>query len=586
MKKIISLLLVLVVAIGLMAGCGGNGDGNNTDDTGSNNTTNNVGAISKSDVVFVKDGSSVYRIVRPAAAALDEGTCASLIFKQMKSAVGVSAKNVTDAEDGNDVYEILIGSTNRPESAQALNYLAEKTGGRYEDYIICTIGKKIVINATNSKSLNEATNYFIDNFLKAEGVKGGIEYVHAAQGDFKEITVNGASIGKFRLVRPHFNHSYLTQTEVEKVINYVYENTGYMPNLVHDEYEKTEAEYEIVIGNAQRAGVSEMTNYDEYSIKISGKRVYLNGGSPHATAMAVSEFKKLLEKGAVTDSDSVNGSYEVAIANYDRATTYYPTWYDTFDTEGVDLNKWRIMNDPEFSREGQNNKWSCMSNDPNVVYQTGGKFYVQGFEDEDTYYGGTIVNDKHMAFHYGYVEKSALVPDGPGFWSLLWFNGTGDGTNVLGSPEIDLNECFGEGKVTHANCHAWPTAYGKSLGYEHTSLDGSTYGNDKKVTCPDGKTFADDFHTYGFMWDEDEMGFYLDGEEWFTYTTNTTEWDIDVFVNSWMFMELSFSVGRLNNGLLCNDLTQDEWQNSSRFIVDWLYLYQLDDGIQGLKIKK
>lgn len=585
MKRLLSLLLVLVVAIGLMAGCGGNGDGNNTDDTGSSNT-NNVGAISKSDVVFVKDGSSVYRIVRPAEAALDESTCASLIFKQMKSAVGVSAKNVTDAEDGNDVYEILIGSTNRPESAQALNYLAEKTGGRYDDYIICTIGKKIVINATNSKSLNEATNYFIDNFLKADGVKGGIEYVYAAKGDFKEITVNGANIGKFRLVRPHFNHSYLTQTEAEKVINYVYENTGYMPNLVHDEYEKTEAEYEIVIGNAQRAGVSEISNYDEYSIKISGKRVYLNGGSPHATAIAVSEFKKLLEKGAVTDSDSVNGSYEVAIANYDRATTYYPTWYDTFDTEGIDLKKWHIMNDPEFSREGQNGKWSCMSNDPSVVYQTGGKFYVQGFEDEDTYYGGTITNQKYMAFHYGYVEKSAICPDGPGFWSLLWFNGTGDGTNVLGSPEIDLNECFGEGKVTHANCHAWPTAYGKSLGYEHTSLDGSTYGNDKKVTCPDGKTFADDYHTYGFLWDEDEMGFYLDGEEWFTYTTNTTEWDIDVFVNSWMFMELSFSVGRLNNGLLCNDLTQDEWQNSSRFIVDWLYLYQFDDGIQGLKIKK
>jgi beta-glucanase (GH16 family) len=167
------------------------------------------------------------------------------------------------------------------------------------------------------------------------------------------------------------------------------------------------------------------------------------------------------------------------------------------------------MNDPEFSREGQNGKWSAMTNDPNFVYQTGGKFYIQGQETENTYYGGTIDNKRTMAFQYGYVEKSALVPDGPGFWSLLWFCGTGDGTNVLGSPEIDLNECFGEGKVTHANCHAWPTSLGKSLGYEHTSLDGSTYGNDKKVTCPDGKTFADDFHTYGFLWDEEYQAFSL-----------------------------------------------------------------------------
>ena len=584
MKRLLSLLLVFVVAIGLMAGCGGNGDGGNTDDAG-DNSANNVGSISKSDVAFVKDGEAVYRIVRPAESVLDETTSASLIFKQMKSAIGISAKNVTDAEDGNDMYEILIGPTNRPESKQALDYMAKNGGGRYDDYIICTIGKKIVINASNSVALSKAAKYFVENFLKADGIKGGIEYVCAAQGDFKDITVNGANIGKFRLVRPHFNHSYLTQTESEKVVSYVYENTGYMPNIVHDEYEKTEAEYEIVIGNAQRAGVSEITNYDEYSIKISGKRVYLNGGSPHATAIAVSEFKKLLEKGAVTDADSVSGSYEQTMLNYDRSTTYYPTWYDTFDDEGIDTTKWHIMNDPEFSRDGQNGKWSAMTNDPNFVYQTGGKFYIQGQETENAYYGGTIDNKRTMAFQYGYVEKSAIVPDGPGFWSLLWFCGTGDGTNVLGSPEIDLNECFGEGKVTHANCHAWPTSFGKSLGYEHTSLDGSTYGNDKKVTCPDGKTFADDYHTYGFLWDQEYQAFFLDGEEWFRYKINTTEWDIDVFVNSWMYMQLSFSVGRLNNGLLCNNLTSEEWQNSSRFIVDWLYLYQLDDGVQGLKIK-
>ena len=583
MKRLLSLLLVLVVAFGLLAGCGGDGSTDKTDSTASDITVN-AGALSTADVVFVKDGASVYDIVRPEKSEMEETARASYLFKQMKSVLGVSVKNSSDAEDGTDAYEILIGSTNRPESQQALDHLASKNGGRYNDYIICTIGKKIVINAYNSESLTVACEYFVKNFLKAEGVKGGIEHISLTQGDFKDITVNGVNISNFQLVRPHFNFSYLPQTEAEKILDYILETTGYKIDLVHDEYVK-EAEYEIVIGNADRPGVTALTNYDEYSIAVKGKKIYLNGGSPHATGIAVSEFYKMLQAGAVTDANSTSGSYETAMANYDRSKTYYPTWYDTFDTEGVDLNKWRIMNDPEFSRAGQNGKWSCMSNDSAIVYQTGGQFYVQGMEDEDTYYGGTIANDRHMAFHYGYVEKSAICPDGPGFWSLLWFNGTSDGTNVLGSPEIDLNECFGEGKATQANCHAWPKGLGKSLGYEHTSLDGATYGNDKKVYCPDGKTFADDFHTYGFMWDEDEMGFYLDGENWFTYTTNTTEWDIDVFVNSWMFMELSFSVGRENNGLLCNDLTHEEWQNSSRFIVDWLYLYQLDDGVQGLKIK-
>ncbi len=581
MRRIISLLLVLFIVLGLMVGCGGKED----TVTASSNSSTVTGLVSKADVNYVNNGESVYCIIRPAESVLDETTPAALIFKQMKNTLGVSIKNSSDAEDGTDAYEILIGATNRAESQQALDFMKSSGAGRYNDWVICTIGKKIVINAYNAEALNAAADYFVNNFIKAEGVKGGIEYVYATQGDFKDITINGVNIGEFRFVRPHFNFSYLPQTEAEKIVDYVYETSGYLMEIVHDEYNKEEAEYEIVLGNAVRNGVTEMTNYDEYSITISGKRVYLNGGSPHATGIAVSEFAKLLEKGTLTDADSVSGSYEATMAKYDRSTTYYPTWYDTFDQEGIDTTKWHIMNDPEFSREGQDGKWSAMTNDPGFVFQTNGNFYIQGSETDTHYYGGTITNKGTMAFHYGYVEKSALVPDGPGFWSLLWFCGTGDGSNVLASPEIDLNECFGEGKVTHANCHAWPTELGKSMGYEHTSLDGAKYGNDKKVTCPDDKTFADDFHTYGFLWDEDEMGFYLDGEEWFTYTTNTNEWDIDAFVNSWMYMQLSFSVGRLNNGLLCKDLTQDEWQNSSRFIVDWLYLYQLDDGVQGLKLK-
>lgn len=585
MKRFISIILAVILVVGLAAGCGSKKNNTSNGSTASDVPPVDDSIISTADVAFLdSNGESVYRIVRPEKPEMDETTSAGVLFKQLKNKLGISVRNVADSEDGTDVYEILVGNTNRTESQQALDYMKSVSGGRHNDYIICTIGKKIVINALNADSLNTATNYFVENYVKQEGVAGGINYVYKTEGNFDEVTVNGTSIGKFCFVRPHFNSSYLTQVEMEKIVDSVYQKTGYMLPIEHDEY-VAETTYEIVVGNTNRPGVKPVTNYDEYDITVSGTKVYLNGGSPHATAMAVSEFAKMLNTGAVTDASTTSGSYESAMANYDRSTTYYPTWYDTFDGNEIDTTKWHIMNDPEFSRDGQNGKWSAMSNDPNFVFQRDGKFYVYGREESDAYYGGTISNQTTMAFHYGYVEKSAICPDGPGFWSLLWFCGTGDGTNVLASPEIDLNECFGEGKVTHANCHAWPTAYGKSLGYDHTSLDGPTYGNDKKVTCPDGKTFADDFHTYGFLWDEDEMTFMLDGDIWFSYQTNTTEWDIDVFVNSWMYMMLSFSVGRKNNNYLVDNVTAEQWQNSSAFIVDWLYLYQFDDGVQGLKFK-
>ena len=583
MKNFVSFILVTFIVVCLVSGCGGSVS--NKKDTSSKPNDAN-GIINTSDVTYKKDDESVYTIIKPEDSHMDEGVMTSLIYKQIKNIVGVNAKTKFDVFDSTDNYEILVGPTNRPESQQALDYLISKTGGRYNEFVICTIGKKIVINAFNAEALENATNYFINNFIKAEGIKGGIDYTYAVQGDFNDITINGTLIGRFRIIRPHFNFSYLPQSEAEKIVDYVYETTGFMLEIAHDEYNEIEGEYEIVIGNAQRENVPTITNYDEYTIKVSGKRVFLNGGSPHATGIAVSEFAKMIKEGNITDASSVvSGSYENAMAGYDRSNTYYPTWYDTFDGYEIDTTKWHIMNDPEFSRAGQNGKWSAMTNDPTYVFQSDGKFFIYGHETKDTYYGGTITNKNFLSFHYGYVEKSALVPDGPGFWSLLWFCGTKDGTNVLGSPEIDLNECFGEGKVTYANCHAWPTDIGKEMGYKHTSLDGDTYGNDKMVTCPDGKTFAEDFHTYGFLWNEEYQAFYLDGEEWFRYRINTTDWDTDVFVNSWMYMQLSFSVGRDNNSLLCNDLTDYEWQNTSHFAVDWIYLYQLEDGKQGLKLK-
>ncbi len=579
MKKAVSLLLVIFVTFGLMAGCGGDND-----NTGSDNAQGSTGIISAEDVTFVAaDGTSVYKIIRPEAGEMDEVTSSSYIFKQIKDTLGVSVKNEADTSDGTDAYEILVGPTNRVESQQALDYLETSGYGRYDDYIICTIGKKIVINAYNSKSLDVACKYFVQNYLKADGVKGGIQYCYAAEGEFKDITINGTNIGKFSFVRPHFNSSYLTQVEMEKIVDSVYQTTGYMLTIEEDEYTEP-AEFEIIVGNNNRSGIKSITDYDQYDITVSGNKVYLNGGSAHATAMAVSEFAKLLEKGTVTDADTVSGSYETAMANYDRSTTYYPVYFDNFDSDTIDTTKWRLMSGSEFGRDGQNGKFSGMTDDPNFVFQSDGKFYIYGHEDAAGYWGGTLTNSHTMAFQYGFVEHSVICPDGDGFWSLLWFSSTSDGTNQFYGAEIDLNECFGNGMVTAANCHKWPTTLGKSLGLEHDSLDGKSYVA-KKYYHPDGGTWADEFHTFGFLWDETQMTFTADGEIWFSYAINQTEYDIDAFVNTYLYMKLSFSVGRLNNNLLVENLTDEEWQNSNKLVCDWLYLYQLDNGKQSIILK-
>lgn len=570
MRKTISFLLVLILTFSLLAGCGG-------DEKKSNNTSTTQQA-STADVSYLDaNGEAVYRIVRPDGDAIAT-PIAQYLLKQFKT-IDVSMRSVADIEDGTDAYEILIGNTNRQETATAREMLAQKTGGRYDDYIVCTLGKKIVIFSKSETGLNNACDYFVKNYMKKEGIKGGIEYTFAVSGDFDNITINGMSLGAFNFVRPHYNSSYLTEVEMQNTTEAVLNRSGYYLDILHDT-KTAPANCEIIVGNADRDGVEPITDPDAYIIKISGTKVYLNGGSAHATAVAVTEFAKLLEKGSITDADSISGNYTDTIANYDNTNYYAKTWGDDFDGTALDTSKWGQVTETD-SAPGKNGKLSVRSGDPRDVYVSDGKFTIAAREDENYYYGGMIWTSGKMYYKYGYLEMSALLPHGEGYWVALWTwsNDTqsSDGTGpILSRPEIDIVEMFGNSKYYAANCHAWPTADGEKLGYQHTSLD-NTHGNDKKYNIPDeGKVLGDDFHTYGFLWTDTMMGFTCDGDLYFSYDTTTIEQDTEAF-NHMMYLRISMA----NNweSAPYSGVTGDpaDWADTNKYIVDWINIYQLKD---------
>lgn len=590
MKRILAIVFVLAVAVGAFAGCGSSSGGNTG--TGADTSSGPVVTdeiFSKEKVTYLTaEGDSVYRIVR---ADSDQGTtnAAQYLFKQIKNITGAGIRNVSDNEDGTDMYEILVGDTNRAETQQAKAYLIGKTGGRYEDYIICTIGKKIVIYSASDETLNAACEYFITTFCKVEGVEGGILYVKAAEGEFESITVNGVEVGRFDFIRPHYNSSYLTELEMEKIIDTVYQKTGYMIDIKHDTYTEP-ADYEIIVGNTNREGVEAITDYDQYKITIKGNKIYINGGSAHATAMGVSEFAKMLT-GNITDASSVTGSYATALNSYDKATTFYKTWGDDFDGDALDTTKWRQENENNRNK-GLNGKMSVRSSNPNDVYVSDGKFYICAREDENYYYGGMIRTVNTMSYKYGYVEMSAVIPHGDGFWIALWACSSDDKSTLdpnepkILSPEIDIVECFGNSKSYAANCHSWPTTYGESeYGLEHTSLDGNEYGSKKKYTSVDeGVVLGNDFHTYGFLWDPNQMAFTCDGDLFFSYDTTTKFEDQECFNHS-MYLIFSMALAFENSPLAV--ITEDpvDWAETNKYICDWLNIYQKDDGLCELDWK-
>ena len=184
MKRLIALIMVLILSVGLLAACS-NDDVTSSNSSVGGGTTVTDALFSTERITFIdSDNESVYRIVRPEGDS-ELTTTAGALFKKMKETLGVNIKNISDTTDGTDAYEILIGHTNRPESQKALEYLNQKASGRYNDYIICTIGKKIVLNAESIAGIKAACEYFAANYLKADGIDGGIAFVFEAEGNFK-----------------------------------------------------------------------------------------------------------------------------------------------------------------------------------------------------------------------------------------------------------------------------------------------------------------------------------------------------------------------------------------------------------------
>lgn len=589
MKKVLAIMLLLAIATGLFAGCGkdsGSGTGKNGSNTSAASTSEIIPVsddmFTKDKIVFVDGGKAVYNIVKPESCSKITSETAAKLFKQMKTALDASSKNITDANDGTDSYEILIGNTNRSESAAALQYLSANSSMRKDDFLIGSIGKKIVIVGTNDEAVDAAADYFIANLLKKEGVEGGILYVNLTDtSNMTDRNINGVALGHFKIVRPHYNSSYITQMEMEKLVNTVKEKFGYSLSIVEDAYEAP-GEYEIIVGNTNRDGVSAITDRDIFQIRIEGTKVYLNGGHSYSTAAAVTEFTKLLLDKDITNDMSVSaGSYNTVVATYDKSTYFTPVWYDDFDGTTIDTKKWSVIKPGGSDSTGYDNKRCVRSADPSITFVRDGLFQVHPFQDDTTYYGGMLRTDTTMSYTFGFAETSEIIPNAPGFWTSLWCCSDDPDTLKIQSPEIDINESFGDGTVYGSNCHRWPCAANpiqQQLKLEHTS-----FGFDRKSL--DGRTYNDDFHTYGFLWDETQLTFTCDGEIHASYDITQENADTECFTHSLYFI-LSMAVGFANNSQDIRKATAEDWQSDKCCLfVDYVYVYQLKDGKQKLVTK-
>ena len=111
----------------------------------------------------------------------------------------------------------------------------------------------------------------------------------------------------------------------------------------------------------------------------------------------------------------------------------------------------------------------------------------------DVYTSGLLNSEELFSFQYGYVEVSARMPAGQGLWPAIWMLESDGGWPA----EYDIVEVLGHDPGTlHATAH-WSDEDGRHR-MDHASA--TTFDS------------SDGFHTYGFLWGDDRIEWYFDGE--------------------------------------------------------------------------
>ena len=188
-----------------------------------------------------------------------------------------------------------------------------------------------------------------------------------------------------------------------------------------------------------------------------------------------------------------------------------------------------------------------------------------------------------MSYKYGYLEMRAKVPYQKCVWPSFWMQPDKSSWNKTEyTGEIDIFEVMGTNDTAVANLHKWYSSSGScTSGSGNTHyLDG--YNNPRYKFS--SKEEANDYHVYGFEWNEEFMAFYIDGQLYckIDITEETGDYCADyhagmdcfhcyyyISLNNWLFTEQHSSwVGASNRVENNPDFGTVDYR------IDYIRLYQ------------
>jgi beta-glucanase (GH16 family) len=210
--------------------------------------------------------------------------------------------------------------------------------------------------------------------------------------------------------------------------------------------------------------------------------------------------------------------------DYDQYTEM--VWSDEFNGAGpVDASKW-------IYETGNNNGWGNnelenYTTSTNNVLQNGENLIIQAQKSGNSYTSGRILTKGKQNFQFGRIDVRAKLPKGKGLWPAIWMLGSDiDQNNWPNCGEIDIMEAMGQNSNRFLS-----TMHFADVSGSHAQ-DGTSWVD----------LANDNFHTYSVVRSKDQMRFFLDGKQYYSFTPANTGSKNYPFNNNF-FVILNLAVG-------------------------------------------
>jgi hypothetical protein len=330
------------------------------------------------------------------------------------------------------------------------------------------------------------------------------------------------------LPNPGEDTCYEYSTEGVNIVNFAPSSSGL------DETLSTQTSFAIQNGGFMSYFVG---NNDFEILSINDSEMHIRVLQTEPSGNVIAWYEKLSTSPPVNDGGVCDVSDDNLI------------WSEEFDVDGApDPDTWGY----DIGAGGWgNNEEQYYTDRPENVIVEGGFLKINTIAESfngSPYTSARILSKDKFEFKYGKVVVSARLPEGGGTWPAIWM--LGSNFELVGWPdcgEIDIMEHKGnEPNVIHGSLH----------------YPGNSGGNANSNTTIISNVSAE-FHEYEVVWTEACVNFYVDGEEFHTFTNSE-----DVPFNQDFFLILNSAMGGSFGGDIDPNFVQ------STFEIDYIRVYQ------------